>query len=66
MQTKEPQPQEGSKKLKQYMDELNKLNEKYQYRPVARLVMGKGGIIPYLGVEEIVPKVGPQKVTKKK
>lgn len=55
-----------SKKLQQFLDELNELQEKYQYRIKAVLNVTTAGIAPTISVVEHIPEKTPKSKTDKK
>ena len=68
MQPNPIQPQKRvSKKVQQFLNEINDLSKHYQYRLEARIECTPRGIIPTLTVVEALPeKKTPRKKTAKK
>jgi len=57
-----PNTSTADPKFAQYLEELNTLNEKYQYSLVAKIKVTETGITPYLAKIDLVP---PKTVAKK-
>lgn len=54
-------------KLTQYLEELNTLNDKYQYIQVAKIKVTDTGIAPYISlIDKIPPKEATKPVTTQK
>jgi len=49
------------KKLQKFLEEINKLSDKYQYKLKAELSVTPQGIVPRFGVENVPPKENPKK-----
>jgi len=64
-----PQPQKVSKKLQQFIDEVNDTfdtwREKYQYKLITVLRYTSKGIVPGWSVEEVIPEKKIKKRIKK-
>ncbi len=61
-----PQTRKPSKKLQQFLDELNVLCDKYQYQLAPSLNYTQDGILPNFKVVDVPPKKTRAKRAKKK
>ena len=57
-----PEQPKVNKKLQQFLEEINELQDKYQYQVTPTLQITHNGILPTLSIRDKIPEKGKPKV----